>query len=160
MLAIFKQDMRSRAVYWYWFPILTILFLVQGIKQKPFPEILATSAMNIGFVLLQLLLISVYFSIKNKRAVNITHSLLGWGDILFLLCIATYLSTINYILFYILSLVIVIIMTGIYLLFHKKAEQIPLAGLQAMIFIVCLILDWLSPRIDLIHDDWLTPYLL
>jgi hypothetical protein len=160
--AIFFQDLKSRSVYWFWFPLLMVLFIAAayGLHHKPMNEILASSLTNMGFILLQLLLVSLYFSIKNKRLINITKDLLGWGDVLFLLSIAFYLSLLNYILFYIFSLLAVLLLWLISLLFHKKHEQIPLAGLQAILFIVCLGMDWLGPQRDLTNDYWLTHYLL
>jgi hypothetical protein len=157
---IFIQDFKSRSVYWFWFPALVMLFMILKLQTQTISEVMNASLANWAFIIVQLLFVSIYFSIKNKQIINITNNLLGWGDVLFLLTAATYFSTLNYILFYILSLIaIVLIWIPALLLLKKKYEQIPLAGLQSLLFIVCLIADWLIPRIDLTRDEWLMHYL-
>lgn len=126
----------------------------------PFTNLLQSSGLNIGFTGLLLLLVSVYFSVKHRQIINITKGLLGWGDVLFLLSIAFYLSFLNFIVFYVASLLMVLLLWVIrFILFRKKQEQIPLAGLQAILFVVCLLLDWCCPRMDLTSDYWLIHYL-
>jgi len=138
---VFAQDMRSRAVYWLLFPVLTALFIVlTGFS--------VVAVINIVFLLVQFLLVSAYFSIKKRRWVNVMKGLLGWGDMLFLLSIAFYLSVLNFIFFYIASLLFV-------LLFAARYKHIPLAGLQALLFAVLLTTDWWIKPFNLTNDDWL-----
>lgn len=160
LLAVLIQDLKSRSVYWFWFPLLAMLLAMLRLRTQPIYEVLHSLMANWAFVAVQLLFVSLYFSIKNGRITNITNSLLGWGDILFLLTAATYLSTLNYVLFYVLSLMAVVLLwLPFLLLLRKKHGQIPLAGLQSLLFVVCLVADWSLPRIDLMHDDWLMRYL-
>ena len=88
--------------------------------------------------------------------VNIMANLLGWGDVLFLISIAFYLSTLNFLLFYMVSLVgsllIWVIWQTIYI---TKNKHIPLAGLQALIFTVFLAGDWGLKYFSLVNDAWL-----
>lgn len=152
LMLIFAQDMRSRSVYWFLFPVLTGLFLVlafyplHGYTWQPV-------LLNMGFLLLQFLLLSVYFSAKNARWVNITAGLLGWGDILFLLSIAFYLSVLNFLFFYLASLVCVLLFWLVFSAKHNK--EIPLAGLQALIFSFFLITAWWIRPVNVTSDDWL-----
>ncbi|MBW4890137.1 hypothetical protein KXQ82_10440 [Mucilaginibacter sp. HMF5004] len=110
--------------------------------------------MNAGFLILQLLLVSVYFSVKNKRWINITNELLGWGDILLLLSITCYFSILNYIFFYVFSLIAVVCIIIIRALINRRYEQIPLAGLQACILCVCLGVSWYY-KINIANDEWI-----
>lgn len=159
LLAIFVQDLKSRSVYWFWFPLLVVALIILGLQHSSFKILFTTSLVNSGFVIFQLALLSLYFSFKERRFVNITESLLGWGDILFLLTICWYFATLNFFLFYIASLVIVILIWSALPLLKNKYRHIPLAGLQSVIFIVCLIADWTSPNIDLTNDFLLLNYL-
>lgn len=152
---IFVQDMKGRAVYWFLFPLLACLFILLRLQVSPFDRIVGSLWPNIIFVSVMLIFLSAYISVKHKKFINITKDMLGWGDILFWFAICFYLSPFNYILFYIVSLIIVLLIWIVTLFFNKKNVFIPLAGLQAIIFIVCLMTDRFSPRIDLTSDNWL-----
>jgi len=103
---IFVQDIRSRSVYWFLFPILLVLFIAAGLLQyRSLTVIRETAFINCTFLALQFLLLSLYFSLKNRKWVNITTGLLGWGDILLLLSVAFYLSVLNFLVFYMVSLI-------------------------------------------------------
>jgi hypothetical protein len=109
-----------------------------------------------GFIGMQLAILTVYFSIRNKRWTNITAGLLGLGDILFILSIAFYLSTLNFLFFYIISLIAVLLIWLIWQrLSAKKNKYIPLAGLQSLVAILFLLGDWWLQYFDLTNDTWL-----
>lgn len=134
LLLIFIQDLKSRSVYWFLFPVLVILFFAISLLQhRSFFEILQPAWMNLSFLAIQMLLVSVYFSVKNKHWVNITNELLGWGDILLLVSVAFYLSVLNFLFFYLGSLVISLVCWLIWkLVLAKENKQVPLAGFQAI----------------------------
>jgi hypothetical protein len=134
--------------------------LILAIEQMSLNELANNSGINLAFILIQLSLLFVYFSAKARSWVNITTGYLGWGDILFLLLIAFYLSPANYLLFYIVSLIIVLICAIAVLIFQRTKEiTIPLAGLQSLFFALVLIMDWEFPSINITNDDWLLTYL-
>ena len=149
--------MRNRSVYWIMFPALIIGLVALRYLQNPnFNSVWQPILTNIGFIVVQLIFVSVYFSIKNKRLTNITLQYLGLGDILFLLSISFYLSVLNFLLFYIISLVTILIGWLIWqTASSKKDKEIPLAGLQAIIFMLFLAVDWWVKLFDLTDDTWL-----
>jgi hypothetical protein len=157
LLLIFVQDVASRSVYWLLFPVLTVLFIIMHLLQhRLFTDEWQPILMNTAFLALQFLIVSVYFSIKNNQWVNITTGLLGWGDMLFLLSTAFYLSVLNFLFFYIISLITVLLTWVLWQATAKeKNKQIPLAGLQALILSVFLAGDWWFKLFDLTNDDWL-----
>jgi hypothetical protein len=157
LLLIFFQDWKSRAVYWFLFPAL--IFLLMGIRfLQPFvlTEIGHSTLMNIGFIVVQLCTLTLYFSFRNKKWINITAQLLGLGDILFLLSIACYLSVLNFLFFYTASLIIVLL---VWLSWNwsskEKNKFIPLAGFQSLIFILFLASDWWLAHFNVTDDTWL-----
>jgi hypothetical protein len=154
---IFFQDIRSRSVLWVLFPVLVVLLMILNFAQhRLFADARYTVLINIGFLSLQFLIVSAYFSIKNGHWINITADLLGWGDILFLLSIAFYLSVLNFLLFYIVSLVGVLLSWLAWLaLSPGKDKHIPLAGLQALLFGLFLTTAWWIKPVNLTSDDWL-----
>ncbi|MFI5137045.1 MAG: hypothetical protein ACHQIM_04405 [Sphingobacteriales bacterium] len=157
LLLIFIQDIRRRSVYWVLFPILAGVFILLHIVQHHlFTDVWQAVLINSAFLIIQFLVVLVYFSIKNKHWVNITEGLLGWGDILLLLSLAFYLSALNFLLFYISSLIVSLLIWLFWQLLSKeKNKHIPLAGFQSLIFTVFLAGDWWFKYFDLTNDSWL-----
>lgn len=156
LLTIFIQDIISRSVYWIVFPLLIVLFVLLRIKNQSISEILQSILINCGFLLFNLVLVSLYFSLKKATWINITKKLLGWGDILFLTAIIFYLSTLNFIFFYLISLVFVLFFWLIWqLVVNKNNAHIPLAGMQALMLMCFLITDWWYVHCNLTDDSWL-----
>ena len=154
---MFVQDMKSRSVYLILFPLLAISFIgLYGIQHHTLAGYWFTPFINLLFLFVLFLGVSAWFSLKEKRWVNITHHMLGLGDILFLLSITFCFSLINYVLFFVISLIIVLTvwLTAKRTLF-KDSNHIPLAGLQALILVAALLFAWLKPGIDLTSDTCL-----
>lgn len=163
LVAIFVQDMTTRSVYWLLFPLLTGSLL--ALRSAESAAVTGKAILvNYGFLLVQLSLVSVYFSLKRGRWVNITNDLLGWGDVLFLACIACYLSVLNFLFFYMTSLTLAVFFGLILqlrgdskkqLLVNSNVLKIPLAGLQSLLFGLFLTLDWWNLHFDATSDNWL-----
>jgi hypothetical protein len=154
---IFIQDLLYRGVYWFLFPVLVAaLMFLHFLQPADFPLLWQSLLLNIGFIMVQLLLLTVYLSLKGRKLVNITAGLLGWGDVLFLLAIAFYLSFLNYIFFYTSSLPVVLFLWLLWQFLSKnKNPHIPLAGFQSLLFIVFLASDWWYFHINMTNDSWL-----
>lgn len=150
------QDMRYRAVYWICFPMLSVLFLFLKQNYVGIGDSLMDTGYSLLFFGVQLFLLWAYFALKNKKPVDLTKDYLGLGDILFLLAIAFYLSPVNYVLFYVASLIVVLIYTLVQQSILKKENlQIPLAGLQALMLGIVLIISIVHPGLKLYSDFWI-----
>ena len=157
LFAIFLQDIKGRAVFWILFPLLAgALFALKLVTTRSIINCIWDTLINLGFLLVQLLLLSAYFSIKQKRRKLFHVNLIGIGDVLFLISAAFYPSLSSYLLFYVVSLVISLVAWLVWqALAERKSKAIPLAGLQALVFILFLSLDWWVKWIDLASDSWL-----
>lgn len=152
---IFFQDVKSRSVYWIFFPILSGLLLILHFESSDQSWTWRDILFNIGFFASQLGLVILYFSIRNKKLTNITTGLLGLGDVLFILSIAFYLSIFNFLFFYITSLMAVLLLWLIWQSAASvKSRHIPLAGLQALLFAVFLLGGWWFKKWNLMDDTW------
>jgi len=162
LLAIFVQDIRSRSVYWILFPLLLVLFIVSDlVRHELIVGLWLPTSLNLGFLALQLIIITCYFSLKEKRWVNVSINLLGWGDILLLVSISFYLSFANFLFFHVVSFVLTLTSWLIWQLFaDKKSERIPLAGIQSLILAVFLSGDWWLYHVDATNDAWLLNLLI
>ena len=156
LVQLVVQDLRSRSVYWFLFPLLVIFLISIRVRYETWSQLEQPTLINICFLLLQLTILTAYFSLKNRKWINLSKQLLGSGDIFFLLSIAFYLSVLNYLFFYITSLIVIL---SSWLIFQikkeKKSRYIPLAGLQALLFAVFLALDWWYKPFGLTNDRWL-----
>lgn len=152
---IFFQDVKSRSVYWIFFPVLIGLLLILHFDSSDQSWTWRDTLFNIGFFASQLVLVILYFSIRNKKLTNIAAGLLGLGDILFILCTAFYLSVLNFLFFYIASLTAVLLF---WLIWQSatpvKSRHIPLAGLQALLFAGFLLGGWWLKKWNLTDDTW------
>jgi hypothetical protein len=157
LVLIFFQDMASRSVYWFLFPLLAAALTWLHFRQcGSFAQLWQSCLLNICFLAAQYVLLTVYFSMKNKKLINISSDLLGPGDMLFLLSAALYLSVLSFLFFYLASLTTILIAWAIYqLVSAKKNKQIPLAGFQALLFFIFLAGDWYLLHVNLTADTWL-----
>jgi hypothetical protein len=162
LLVIFVQDIKSRSVYWILFPLLIVLFIVSDlVNHKSIGELWPSVLLNLGFLALQLLIITGWFSLKEKQWVNISMNLLGWGDILFLVSISLYLSFVNFLFFHVVSLLLALTSWFIWQLFtNKKSRHVPLAGMQALAFAAFLSSGWWLYHFDATNDTWLLHFLI
>ncbi|HXB93041.1 MAG TPA: hypothetical protein VNU72_12155 [Puia sp.] len=165
LLMIAYQDFRSRSVHWIYFPLLALSGMGMAATLQSFLRILADTGFNLAFMGLQLVLLKLYFfvrcrvrytalTIAQRRSTGSPDTALidkkiGLGDILFLAATCLFFSPINFIAFYILSLLFAI---GTWLLMDiiggrrlqgrrisgARQTTVPLAGLQASFLLLTL----------------------
>lgn len=149
LILIFIQDMRFRAVSWVLFPMITLLFFLINSNESK----LTSVSFNLLFLAAQIFFLWLYFSLKHRKPVNIFSQYIGLGDVLFLCAITFYFSPINFLFFYISSLILIILYVLIQkLMFANSNNAIPLAGLQALL--MCFIIGLYSfyPELELFQE--------
>jgi hypothetical protein len=157
------EDIFYRSVRWVLFPLLALsgIFLSRQ-NSISFVQILKHSCYNISFLIIQFLLLKLYFVLRSRQDSLIIDQKIGLGDILFLLASTFYFSQLNFLFFYMLGLTFSLL---IYLFFISKKSSsqsqktIPLAGLQS-IFLVIFICASKACSINIASDDWLLPKLI
>jgi hypothetical protein len=133
------EDFVGRAVHAILFPLVLILSIGYSYQSLSIDEILFNVFISGCFLFVQAFALITYFMIKHKRWVNITNDYLGWGDVLFLLAILPFFSPVAYLIFYLASLILTIIIVLLYRSICKnELKYIPLAGIQSVILIVVL----------------------
>jgi len=143
LAVIFIQDLVYRGVYWILFPILAILLITLRLQYQPLADIVLSLEINLGVLLVEFMLLTLYFSVKYRRRLNLTQGWLCVGDLFFLAVCAIYLPLLNFMLFYLVSLIAVIIIWKIHLTVVKTTEvRIPLAGLQGLLLGIVLSVCW------------------
>lgn len=154
LIPIVWEDFKSRQITLLWFIGLFLVLIFLNILD-PFIDFWNQLFLNSSFFGLQLILLSAYFSLKNKRLIWIGQIGLGLGDILFLFLLCLYFPFLNYFTFYFISLIWSLLLFGVFIFFSgKKTVKLPLAGLQALLFIILLIISLIFD-INLRSDTWL-----
>ena len=133
------EDIKYRAVTWWLFLLLFVSGIAWARQFKGWEDWFFYFLINLAFLLLQLLLLSLYFTFKNRQIVNITSSLIGIGDILFMVCSCCFFSLPVFMIFHIGSLLASLILAICFAGLKKKG--IPLAGLQSIVLISFLLIQ-------------------
>ncbi len=154
MAVITYQDFKYRAVSAYLFLLIASLLLFNRLAIYDLANIGSSFIINCLFILIQIGVLSIYFSVKKRAWVNIVDLFIGKGDILFFLCLALYLSPLNFIAFHLISLSISICMVVLQrLIKYNVWEEIPLAGIQSFLLIILMFLSILIGKYSLFSDD-------
>lgn len=132
------EDLRNRAVYWFWFPVLlTGLIWFRHISNENLAEIGISSTINLSVIALQLGLLSLYLLIKQGKPVALTSGFFCWGDILFLGCMAFYFQILGLMVFMVSGLLLVVTGWAAYqFLTGSRDQYVPLAGLLSLLFLI------------------------
>jgi hypothetical protein len=154
LLMIAVQDFRERMVSLFLFPCLSLLFFLYSALYLSFREQLINFAITAGFMVLQYTMVTIYFSIKAGRAINLLKQHIGSGDVLFLLVLCLLLSPVNYFVFYLFSLLAVLIYElPRHLIQADREYKIPLAGIQSLLLSVWICLHAFCRCFDLTNDE-------
>ena len=137
LAVIVYQDFVSREVSAWCFLLLAIGFVYHHISCSGLEQFALNSMVNVGFCVVQFLLLTIYFSIKNSQLVNITDNMLGLGDMVMLLVLCFVFTPLLFLVFFLISMMIAVF-TGLY--FQRKKQTIPLAGIQSVVLMVWIII--------------------
>ena len=148
------QDFKYRGIYWWMFPILLLLMAMATVQVLGGAATISQAIKNSLFLGLQFAVLTGYISIKQKKLTNIFDGFFGLGDLLFLVVLCFGFSFLNFVLFYLLSLMVIILLTAFF--GYQSAahgKKIPLAGYQALMYMLLMAVSWYTPLINLLADD-------
>jgi hypothetical protein len=156
LLVLFYQDARERSFSVFLIIGLLPLFIGYNLLSISFEQFSRHIIFNLVFTMLNLLVLTIYFSIKNRRLVNIADTYLGWGDILLFLLMSFLLSPVNYLSFFFIIPFLIISFVIISRLFSYRAgKEIPLAGIQSAGLSVLFCITLISDSVKLNNDEWI-----
>ena len=141
------QDIKFRHIHFI-LPLLVFAFAYM-IRKETLNHI--EMAKSTGFLVANFMMISCYFSLKSKKLINPFKTLIGIGDLIFLMGVLPLFSFRNYILFFISGMLFSLLL---YASFRKQYVQqtIPLAGYLSLYIILLLCLDFFIPT-QLFYDN-------
>lgn len=128
---VFVQDVRHRAVYWIYFPVLLVLSVYLSMPQLNWMDL----ALNLGVIVAMILGLTLYLSIKMHKLTSPMNGYFAWGDVLFLLSVSP-LFQLNTLIFFIttgscFALLVHLALT----LLKKTTPEIPFAGYLSLYLI-------------------------
>ena len=140
-MTTFIQDIKSRGVWWFIFPMLTgLMGYLHFLKIYSLSGLILSSLINICTLGLLMMLSIFYFKLKRKN-IRIT-GLIGLGDILFFLALAVGFPMVSFI--YILTSCLILSLVLHLLLKDDKFQTVPLAGYASIGLFMFYSADWLQ----------------
>jgi hypothetical protein len=153
---IIYQDFKHRAIHWFIFPILFLMFLIYGLTRIPLIIYLKDCAFNLFFLLIQMLLLSVYYYLRGLSFKSILNEIMGLADIVLLVSMTFAFSIINFIAFY-LSAMIFSLLVWLILQFipTQKKNLVPLAGLISFYLALIVLVNIFYSQFERLNDNYL-----
>ncbi|MES2629826.1 MAG: hypothetical protein V4616_12740 [Bacteroidota bacterium] len=140
LVLVLVEDLKFRAVHAWIFPLLCAAFIFLRMNETAVSEVLTDTALNTALIALNLLLATLYFSLKNRKPVKLTGGFIGWGDLFFFIAIAPLFPFRQFVFVFPLSLLFSLIMwLGLSQFSQQRDRKVPLAGLQAL-----FVLGWMG----------------
>ena len=116
-------------------------------------EFLTYIGINVLIVVVNLIGVTALVSIKEKKLTNIIDSHLGLGDILFFTVLTVVFSPLNFVVFFIGSIMLITILYGVVIRLKKDNNfPVPLAGAMSLLLIPILLIDELSSSFTTYQD--------
>jgi len=161
LLVLAYQDFKYRKIHWWLIPVLLVLFYIRNLWQTTINYLLESFVFNLSFVLIQLFLLVVYMSMKNKKLTNVVNSYIGLGDILFFVVMCMAFSFINFVFVYVIGLMLSLIITLAYrILKIEVSKEIPLAGILSFMLATLLLLNVSFPDLNFYNHEWIKKWIL
>ena len=115
-------------------------------------ELFFNLGINTMLLAFQFLLLTVYFSLRTRHLTNIINKFIGIGDLFFFVFLSMAFSPFNFILFFILSLLLILIVYAIVMKGKLKQYKIPLLGNMSIIYLVIVAIEYLSSSFNRFDD--------
>lgn len=149
------QDFRYRAISWFLLPLLLLTFFYSGLQAIDLSQFGKYFSFNFSFILLQMVVLTVYVSLKNKKFTNIVNEFIGVGDILFFVVICAAFSPSNFILFYVFSLLFSLLVVAGHRIFARGGnKEVPLAGLFSVVLLICIFISGFESQPGFYREDY------
>ena len=151
LFACVYQDIKDRMIHVLWF---VVIFSATISVNYVFANNWFDTLLSLIFLGVNVSVLFVYISLKNKKITNILETHLGLGDILFFIAVIPLFSVRNFVLFFILGM---FVSMTLHLLFNRfqKHLTIPLAGYLSLFLISILSYSFISSNYSLLKTDLL-----
>ncbi len=145
LMAVIAQDFRERKVYLFLLIGLAIVMNLFYYLKSDTLVYLSNISINLTVLLVLMGILFLYSKLKLKQALN---TALGLGDILFFVVIAISFPVATFLVLFFYSLLFSLVL---FLFLKPKLlkKSVPLAGLQALFFLLVFSFNWMFHFTDL-----------
>jgi len=150
-LHIAFQDFKYKQISLLTLSLVLIALVLKNSILFSLSEVFYNSLYSILFLLVIFLLVTIYFSLKHKKLLNITNLYLGLGDIVLFLCLTSAFSFPTFILFFNMTLLLTLLISLFTFSIKKRNFEIPLAGAICSQYIVLFGLSFFSDSFNLYY---------
>lgn len=131
LILIFIQDFKDRMVYWYYYAAVGIFAFVLQADAIGLIPTLINAAANLIFT--GVLVGGVYAYSKFRMQVQFVNGVIGAGDLLCFIALASTFSIISFIIIFVFSLIFSLVL-HLYLKKKSADQTVPLAGYMSLFF--------------------------
>ena len=152
-LIIVFQDFKFRHISWIPLPLLFAVLYILSYQSNTLNEIIFYFGFNFIFILAIHICLFVFLWVKNKKIFNPINKYHGIGDILFSVILCMAFSPMNFIHFYIGSLLLTLFGYLIYMLVKgEQSKGFPTAGVMSLALALCFVLKMMIRNLDFYSD--------
>ena len=139
-MSVFWQDVKSRQVFWFWFPIIAICCGVLLYQNISLELLFTTLVINLLFVSMLLLVVLGYSKFKLKT--HIKHTF-GLGDAILFIALTFSFTSVSFIVLFVFGLLCALVL-HLALKHKSKHHTVPLAGYLSLFFGLAYLSHWLG----------------
>ena len=144
LIALIYQDFKYRYVLWFIFPLLIGGQFFVSYISIGWDEFWRNTTVNLMLMALQFLVLTLYFSFRNRKWINIINKYIGVGDVFFFVFLSLAFSPFNFLTFFIVSLLVVLIIYSLTVRKKLRKYKIPLLGGMAVAYLLALCVEYFS----------------
>jgi len=136
LCVIIYQDFRYRSLSISALAGGLVVATASSLMLNGWKQALTFAGINILLIVVQLMGITIYFSIKKRKITNIINTYFGAGDLWFYTVVAFCFSPLNFVIFNLVSCIIILIIYAIARCATGYNSTIPFAGWMAIMLIL------------------------
>ncbi len=151
LITLIYQDFKYRYALWFIFPILIISQFFLSYISIDWEELWRNTVVNLMLMTLHFLVLTLYFSLRNRKWINIINKYIGIGDVFFFIFLSLAFSPFNFLAFFVFSLLAILIIYSLTIKSNLRKYKIPLLGGMSVAYLLTLCIDYLS-AFNKFHD--------
>ncbi|MDX9928267.1 MAG: hypothetical protein RBS37_00265 [Bacteroidales bacterium] len=160
LVVLFFQDFRSRSIHWSPLIILFIALVVEALFAQGIAEVSGMVLRNNAFLAIQGVILTFYYLVKGRPISSIINVSIGSGDLLLFLITTFCFSILNFVFFYIFTLITsLVVWLLVNRIFSLHENSVPLAGLTSAVLIITIVVDRCSHSFNRFDDSLITSFL-
>jgi len=153
---IIRQDFSSREISWYLLPLMAFGMVLLNMPNIGLAEYMLLIISNVIILVIILGVVGIYYCVKAKALYNFIDKKIGLGDLLFFMILCLGFSPINFVVFFLIGLLLTLIFHLINTAIRPQANvQIPLAGCLSILLIIISWMQYPFMILNMLDDKYL-----